>query len=468
MDKKKLSKSKGLKALDVFLGMICLIFFVDTIAPMAAMGVSSISWCVIIAVMFYIPTGLITAELATTYPEEGGMYNWIKRAYGKRWGARVSWMYWVNNAIWTASVAVFFVGVLSTLFFPNISFLIQLILMALVILTIIGISLRSVDESKLVANAASIVKLVLATCLIICGIVFLTQNSGESVSSFAWSEMKPTIRESMTYMPALIYNFLGFEALMTLTGHMKNPKRDIPRFTVLSSLLVASMYILTSMSMLIILPANEINIVTGTIDVFFIVMGSSIFGKIIIYTIGCLLLFTVIGQTSTWLLTACRMAASASDDNELPKIFGKRHKEHDCPIGGLQLMAIIGVALVALYGFMASTAEDLFWTLFAFTNVIYLFTFIINYQGFIKLRKVDKETVRPFIFPGPKWLAWCFAHICQIILIFTVVLFFWVPGYGMDWSYSIPLGIGIILSLILGEYLTSSSIKKGENHKLNG
>lgn len=81
-----MGKSKGLKGLDVFLGMICLLFFLDTCSPMAAMGVTAITWAIILMLIFYIPSGLITAELGAAYPDDGGMYSWVKRAYGKRWG----------------------------------------------------------------------------------------------------------------------------------------------------------------------------------------------------------------------------------------------------------------------------------------------------------------------------------------------------------------------------------------------
>ncbi|MEG1478177.1 MAG: amino acid permease, partial [Clostridiales bacterium] len=88
-----MEKTKGLRGLDVFLGMICVLFFLDTCAPMAAMGVTAISWALIITVIFYIPSGFIMSELGSTFPDDGGVYSWVKRAFGSHWGARVSWMY---------------------------------------------------------------------------------------------------------------------------------------------------------------------------------------------------------------------------------------------------------------------------------------------------------------------------------------------------------------------------------------
>ncbi|MEG2638881.1 MAG: APC family permease, partial [Clostridiales bacterium] len=244
-----MGKTKGLKGFDVFLGMICILFFLDTCAPMAAMGVTAITWAIIITLIFYIPSGLITAELGAAYPDDGGMYSWVKRAYGKRMGARVSWLYWLNNAIWIASVASFFVGVLSALFFPNIPFLLQLGLMLIVVWVIVIVGFRPVDEAKWVSNTAAIVKLILAGGLILCAGFFLVTN-GKPANAFTWADMKPSFDQSLTYLPALIYNFLGLEAMLTLAGHMKNPGKDIPKAVITNSILVASLYIITTLTLL--------------------------------------------------------------------------------------------------------------------------------------------------------------------------------------------------------------------------
>ncbi|MEG1478175.1 MAG: APC family permease, partial [Clostridiales bacterium] len=365
---------------------------------------------------------------------------------------------------WIASVASFFVGVLSALFFPNIPFLLQLGLMLIVVWVIVIVGFRPVDEAKWVSNTAAIVKLILAGGLILCAGFFLVTN-GKPANAFTWADMKPSFDQSLTYLPALIYNFLGLEAMLTLAGHMKNPGKDIPKAVITNSILVASLYIITTLTLLILIPTGNLNIVSGIIDGFKVAIGSTLIGQIIIIVLGVAFLFTVVAQTASWLVAASRMAAAASDDGELPKLFGKRAKGHDAPIGALILIGIVGTALIVLYGAMASSAEDLFWTLFSFVSVVYILPFLINYQGYLKLRKTDKETVRPFVFPGPPIFAWFFAHFAQLLLVFIIMLFFWVPGVPLDWVTIIMLGAGVIISLVLGEYLTRNSLKKTDVKK---
>jgi amino acid transporter len=62
-----------------------------------------------------------SAELGTTYPEQGGIYAWVRDAFGPRWGTRVTWLYWLNTTIWNASIFVLFAGVFAQMFFPDLS-----------------------------------------------------------------------------------------------------------------------------------------------------------------------------------------------------------------------------------------------------------------------------------------------------------------------------------------------------------
>jgi amino acid transporter len=119
------TKSKGLKkvlrGLDMTLFSICAIIVLDTLGASASIGASTITWYIITLVLFFIPYGLITAELGSTYPEQGGIYVWVRRAFGEKWAARTTWYYWINVALWMPSVYVLFAGVFSQLFFPDMS-----------------------------------------------------------------------------------------------------------------------------------------------------------------------------------------------------------------------------------------------------------------------------------------------------------------------------------------------------------
>ncbi|MBP5656373.1 amino acid permease, partial [Candidatus Saccharibacteria bacterium] len=87
------------------LATVCIILVADAVAPTAAIGNSQYAWWIIMILGFFIPYALISAELGTQYPSEGGMYTWVKKALGKKWAGRVAWFYWVNFPLWMASLA---------------------------------------------------------------------------------------------------------------------------------------------------------------------------------------------------------------------------------------------------------------------------------------------------------------------------------------------------------------------------
>jgi amino acid transporter len=61
---------------DVTLFTVSAILVVDQLTASASIGVGTIGWWLLAIVFFLLPYGLITAELATAYPEQGGIYVW--------------------------------------------------------------------------------------------------------------------------------------------------------------------------------------------------------------------------------------------------------------------------------------------------------------------------------------------------------------------------------------------------------
>ena len=90
----------------------------DSVATVAASGWRGIGVFTVLAVLFYAPYGFITAELGSAWPQEGGIYVWIREAYGERVGGVCAWFYWVNLAYWAPAVFVIFAGTVRSAFWP--------------------------------------------------------------------------------------------------------------------------------------------------------------------------------------------------------------------------------------------------------------------------------------------------------------------------------------------------------------
>ena len=112
---------KKFRLMDAILAVICVVFVAEAAAPVAAIGNSQYFWWIFMIIGFLLPYGLISAELGTTYDGEGGLYDWISKAYGRRMGSRTAWYYWVNFPLWMASLAVMFPEIIGICTGANIS-----------------------------------------------------------------------------------------------------------------------------------------------------------------------------------------------------------------------------------------------------------------------------------------------------------------------------------------------------------
>lgn len=112
-------KTKKLKITDIILFTFSAIFVLDLFAAAAKIGWSSIIYWFLLAIFYFLPYGFISAELSSTFGAEGGMYVWVKKAFGRKWAARTNWLYWINVGLWMPSVYLAFSITLSFAFFNN-------------------------------------------------------------------------------------------------------------------------------------------------------------------------------------------------------------------------------------------------------------------------------------------------------------------------------------------------------------
>jgi amino acid transporter len=228
---------------------------------------------------------------------------------------------------------------------------------------------------------------------------------------------------------------------------MKNPKRDVPWSIFVSGILIIGFYILGTLAVLVAIPSGEINLVEGLVDTLNAFFRGLAFGEELVMLLGVMALFTFFSNGVTWGMGSNRAAQEAAVAGELPKYFAFSSKSKETPVGAAIAMGVVSTALLILYGFMAGNNEELFWTLFAFSAVIFLLPYQGLFMAFLKLRRVDRERERPFEIPGGYAIAVLCALACVIVLAITKVLFMYVPGDGIQWAVL----LGVVVTCIIGE-----------------
>lgn len=442
---KKHIKALGRK--DMVFFTISAILLLDTTAAAAAVGASSIFWWVFLGVVFFVPFALICAEMGCAYPEQGGIYAWIRDAFGGRWASRATWCYWVNTAVWIPAIYILFAGVFSQLFIPKMHIAWQIAIGIVLTWLAVLVNVVALDVGKWVPNIGAIIKIIVFIAIIV-GAIFYTQNAGMA-NELNFETVAPNWSSSLQYIPAIVYGMLGFELVSAGSDEMNDPKKDVSFAIFISGIIIITLYTLATAAVLAAIPAKEINLVEGLMDTLYLFFGGSSVGKAFVLLLGIGTLYTFFSNGVTWALGCNRAAAEAANEGELPKPFSIVSEKRGTPLGAAVMMGAVSTILLILYGFFAGTNEDLFWSLFAFSAVIFLLPYLGMFFAFIRLRIIDSEHERPFKVPGGLLFARICAYVCALTLALCIVLFIYSPEDGFQhlvfWGALITLAIGEIV-----------------------
>lgn len=456
-------KKKKFRLFDAILGTVCLTLVCESVMPTAAIGNTQYFWWILLLVGFCLPYGMITAELGTAYPSEGGLYDWVKRAFGPRWAGRVAWNYWVNFPLWIASLATAVTSIGFGVFNLEVSIWVLLLVQLFYIWLVTFLGTKRVGESKAVVNVGTAFKIILLLGIGGLGIYFaLKHGSANPVTSFG--DLVPNLKDvnELSFISIILFNFMGFEVVGTWVDDMNNPKRDIPKALLFGGLLMAIFYVLPATGFNIALdpdvvaemdPENVVVVLTK----FFGSVGFAGMGlKVMLVIFGLMFVYTFIANIASWSFGVNAVAKYAADDGTMPRIFKRTNKE-----GVASNAAIINgivaslISIGGLYAYSRSEAVgnafDLF---FCLSWITLLVGYIPLFLAFIKLRVTDK-TERIYKVPGGPILVNIMAFVPFVILVLGIVFTIFGDfslGYVED---SIPLIIGVIVSFTIEEILVA-------------
>lgn len=456
MEKKK----KKFKLFDAILATVCITLVAESVTPTAAIGNSQYFWWIFLIIAFCIPYGMISAELGTTYPSEGGMYDWVKRAFGAKMASRVAWNYWINFPLWIASLAVAVTDVVAGIFDIelNIFWLLVLQLGYTWLVSLLGT--KRIGESKWIVNIGTFCKILFMVGLGILGIyVFI--KTGESANPIESAmDLLPTMDLlGLSFLSVIIFNFLGFEVVATFVDDMENPKREIPKALIIGGVLMALFYILPATGVNIAMPLEEAE-AAGITDSFLILLTrigiNADITRAIVIIVGLMFIYTMVANIVSWSFGVNSVAKYSADDGGLPKVFSKTNKEGVPYMSSIMngIVASVIIIIGIILGEVSESASNLFWTFFSLSLVTLLISYIPLFLSFIKLRKTDK-TERVYRVPGGKVMTALMAYVPFILLVLSVIFTLFGDFSGEYINSNIPLIIGVVVSVIIQEILAA-------------
>ncbi|MGZ2923172.1 hypothetical protein [Pseudomonas aeruginosa] len=135
------------------------------------------------------------------------------------------------------------------------------------------------------------------------------------------------------------------------------------------------------------------------------------------------------------------------------------HPRYHTPVGPALLASTVSIVVMLVYGLVASSAEELFWTLLSIFAMIFMLPYVLMSLAFIKLRLHDPRP-RPFRLPLGNVGACLWAAVVGLHVLAGILLFVVTPGEPMDWDYSGKILLGVGLALAIGEWLIRASSRQ--------
>lgn len=440
------------RALTVFSLTMITVGSVDSIRNLPAtalFGSQLIAFFILGALFFLIPTALVSAELASGWAEQGGIYIWVREAFGKRMGFLAIWLQWIENVIWYPTILSFVAGTVGYLIDPTLArnpyFLWAVIVSAFWGVTLIN--LYGMRSSALFSTICTISGLLLPMTLIIgLGVMWLLHGNPVEVQ-FDLASILPHWQDKSIWvsLTAIILSFCGIEIATVHANDVQNPQRAFPKALIYSVCIILSTLILGSLSIAIVLPKEEINLVAGIMQAF-----DAFFGE---YHLGWLMPFVALtlvmgglGGVSNWIIAPTKGLLVAAVDGNLPPIFQKTN-QHGAPTTMLVGQAVIVTVLSSLFLFMP-TVNGSYWLLTALAAQLYMLMYLLMFLTAIVLRIKAPHHPRAFSIPGGLPGVLLVALIGMIGVITTLVVSF-IPPNGIDVGSVIRYESTLIIGLVL-------------------
>ncbi len=411
--------------------------FITVPLILGAMGgpQAMIGW--VLGAIFAMCDGLVWAELGAAMPGAGGSYHYLREIYGpRRFGRLISFLFiWQLSFTAPLSIASGAVGLAgyATYLWPWLnhsygahnwaldlpalgSLQVGWSVSRATFLAIAVVALAIVLLYRKITSIGWLSKFLLAGVLFTMGwIIFagLTHFDAATAFSFPPGAFTPSSGFFLGLGSAMLiatYDYWGYYNVAFLGGEIKDPAKNIPRALLLSILLVACLYVVMNLSILGVVPWQEITQHAGSSNRLYLVsvFMQRIYGTWAANLVTVLVMWTAFASVFSLLLGYSRVPyAAAIDGNYFPS-FSRVHPQHHFPY--VSLLALGGVAMLFCFLSLADLIA-------ALVVIRILLQFLVQAIGLIVLRIRRPDMPRPF----RMWLYPLPALVASVGFVFVVV-----------------------------------------------
>lgn len=388
---------------------------------MAVYGWGSIGLYIIPAILFMVPIALVAAELASGW--KGGVFVWVKEAYGDRIGFSAIWQQWIQNVVWYPAQLAFFASALAYVFDPALAnngvFTGAVILVVYWLSTLIAF--RGVEAFAAVGSKGFIAGTIIpAAGLVIFALLFMMKGGQSDLTPVSQAQFLPTFT-GIASIVLIVSNFLSYAGMEMNAVHvndMDNPGKNFPKAIGLATIVILLVFIFPTLAISVGVPSSSINLTQGVLqafDVFFNYLGIP-WGTTVM---ALLIVVGILASVVTWIPGPSRGLLLVGKEGYLPVALQKTNKQ------GMQvnIMIVQGiiVTVLALLFALSSSVQSVFWIFSAMAVQLYLIMYMIMFLAAMRLRKTKPDVERGFKTPAMSLVGWVgfFASLAAFLIGFV-------------------------------------------------
>jgi amino acid transporter len=332
----------------------------------------------VIPLFWSLPTSLMVGELASSIPDEGGFYVWVRRALGRFWGFQEAWL--------SLAASVFDMAIYPTIFVLYLSSLApawtaghRAVLWKLAI--VFGCACWNLTGAKAVGQSSIVLFCVLLSPFVVLIFAGLWTWHGHGIGALLQAVPKPNLPGAIS---VALWNYMGWDNASTIAQEVEDPQHNYPRAMLGATLLVAFTYVLplTAVALAGLAPdpfstgawTDAARILAGPFLALTVVIGGTING---------------VGMFNPLMMSYTRIPFAMAEDGLLPRALLLRNKR-GVPWVSVLLCATIW-ALALGFTFERLISIDL---------VLYGGSLILEFIALVVLRRREPDLCRPFRVPG--------------------------------------------------------------------
>jgi len=341
-------------------------------------------------------TGALTfSEMGALFPRAGGVYVFLKEAYGNWLGFLFGWAYLVIIITSTiAAIALAFSNYLSYFIPMDNTWKIIIAVIAILILTIINVFRAKFGE--IFSNIFTSLKIIGILIIIAVGLFFGNSELSFKSSSIA-SSFNGGLSNFSVALTGVLFSYSGWQLASFLAGETKNPARNVPAAMIVGATIVTIIYLLVNIAYMLLLPVNSIitsdKVGADAISTVLPFGGMLVAGIIMVSTLGTIGVYT---------LSAPRVYYAMAADGLFFKSISKVHPVFKTPVNAIIIQSAWSIVLLLFWG----TLENLITYIVSIESIFYalsaagIFIFRKKFRYMERPYKTTGYPVTPLIFIG--------------------------------------------------------------------